>query len=270
MHTEKHSVQVYQDLADYYEQENKPRMRDAFILLAADAAFRTNDHGLAERLHGRLLRVNPHHLLKVYQTFSESLHSPDVQFLLEDLREKYPIDVAEDLLDQLWELPMSNEDEEDEEHEEIPAPPKQPKIPKTKLHIDLEKTAPPPPPVIPIPKEKKRPIPSTPKPRSTPRRQTKQNQSRPTSMPRTQSKVEDLEETTIPPTLPLGAQPPADIPQQRPRSRPIRPKVEPPQPTETEPELKRGAWFATILVLIAFFAALAGLGYFLIEPFLQP
>ena len=45
-----------------------------------------------------LLRLNPHHMLKPYASFTQGLKAPDVFTYVKDLRVNYPANVAEDLL----------------------------------------------------------------------------------------------------------------------------------------------------------------------------
>jgi hypothetical protein len=91
-------LNVYKELADWYERQRQPPMRDRFLVLAADAALAANRPDEAERLRSRLLQVNPHHMLKPYASFTQALKAPDVQTYVKDLRVNYPANVAEDLL----------------------------------------------------------------------------------------------------------------------------------------------------------------------------
>ncbi len=89
---------VYRELADWYEKRRQPPMRDRFLVLAADAALLANRPDEAESLRLRLLRVNPHHMLKPYASLNQALKAPDVLTYIKDLRVNYPANVAEDLL----------------------------------------------------------------------------------------------------------------------------------------------------------------------------
>src|SRR5437588_2012990 len=91
-------LRVYRELADWYERQRQPQMRDRFLVLAADAALLAGRADEAERLRLRLLKVNPHHMLKPYGSFAQALKAPDVLTYVKDLRVNYPADVAEDLL----------------------------------------------------------------------------------------------------------------------------------------------------------------------------
>src|SRR5947209_3651772 len=73
-------------------------MRDRFLVLAADAALAAGQDAEAERLRGRLLQHNPHHLLKPYSSFAEAMASADVQNYVSALRRNHPYDKAENLL----------------------------------------------------------------------------------------------------------------------------------------------------------------------------
>lgn len=89
---------VYKDLADCYERQGQPSMRDRFLVLAADAALACGLPEEAERLRNRLLQVNPHHLLKPFTSFAQAMISPDVENYVRDLRLNYPLETAESLL----------------------------------------------------------------------------------------------------------------------------------------------------------------------------
>jgi hypothetical protein len=96
-----HVLEVYQELADWYEQRGQAQMRDRFLVLAADAAQSAGKTEEAERLRQRLLRQNPHHLLKPYASLAEALKAPDVQSYVADLRRSYSPETAEHLRDSL-------------------------------------------------------------------------------------------------------------------------------------------------------------------------
>src|SRR5438046_6165150 len=99
MATVDHNLSIYQELADLHDRRKLPQLRDRFLVLAADTAQRGGLTQEAERLRLVLLQLNPHHLLKSFATFEEALRSPDVQSYLTDLRQSYPPDAAEHLLD---------------------------------------------------------------------------------------------------------------------------------------------------------------------------
>jgi hypothetical protein len=95
------TLRVYQDLADWYEGQSQAQMRDRFLLLAADTAMAEGHPDEAERLRLRLLEHSPHHMLRPFSSFAEAMRSPDVQGYLSDLRQTYPPDTAEQLLESL-------------------------------------------------------------------------------------------------------------------------------------------------------------------------
>ena len=98
MSTQVNSLAVYKELADHYERQKQPAMRDRFLVLAADAAWKAGQHDEAERLRQRLLQANPHHLLKPFSSFAQALEAPDVQTYVRDLRANYPPELADGLL----------------------------------------------------------------------------------------------------------------------------------------------------------------------------
>jgi hypothetical protein len=101
MDSRENLLRLYKELADWYERQRQPPMRDRFLVLAADAALLANRPDEAEQLRTRLLKVNPHHMLKPYASFAQALKAPDVLTYVKDLRVNYPANVAEDLLRRL-------------------------------------------------------------------------------------------------------------------------------------------------------------------------
>jgi hypothetical protein len=91
-------LRVYEDLANWYDRIGQAKLRDWFLVLAADEAYTRGHPADAERLRGRLLKTNPHHLLKPFASFKEALQSPDVQGYIADLRRTYPPEAAANLL----------------------------------------------------------------------------------------------------------------------------------------------------------------------------
>jgi hypothetical protein len=92
------AIDTYRKLAEYHHNHGQPQNRDRFLVLAADSAFADGRADEAETLRQRLLRYNPHHLLKPFASFGQALKSPDVQTYLSDLRRSYPVHLAADLL----------------------------------------------------------------------------------------------------------------------------------------------------------------------------
>ena len=92
------TIQIYEDLADQFSRQKDARLRDIFLVLAADAAYALGRPEHAERLRLRLLHGSPHSLLKPYASFGEARKAPDIQLFLEDLRRQYPPQEAEKLL----------------------------------------------------------------------------------------------------------------------------------------------------------------------------
>jgi hypothetical protein len=94
-----HSVQVYEELAECENLRGAPQMRDRYLVLAADAALAAGDSEEAERLRGRLLQLNPHHMLKPFNSLTEAMQSPDVLSYLANLRRVCTPVTAERLLE---------------------------------------------------------------------------------------------------------------------------------------------------------------------------
>jgi hypothetical protein len=92
------ALQVYRELADWYERQGQAAMRDRFLILAAEAAFSAGKTDDAERLRQRLLQGNPHHMLKPFSSFAQALQSTNIQIYIHDLQVNYPAETAEYLL----------------------------------------------------------------------------------------------------------------------------------------------------------------------------
>lgn len=95
------SVRTYQELASCYEQIGEPQVRDRFLVLAAEAALNAGNVEQAESIRGRLLQLNPHHLLKPYASLSQAMQSPDVKTYVDGLRRTYPRENAEQMLESI-------------------------------------------------------------------------------------------------------------------------------------------------------------------------
>jgi hypothetical protein len=94
-------VLMYKELADWHERQGRPQMRDRFLVLAADAALNAGRPAEADLLLGRLLRANPHHMLRPFATFGEAMASPDVRNYVGELRHTHPPQQAEAEFDAL-------------------------------------------------------------------------------------------------------------------------------------------------------------------------
>jgi hypothetical protein len=93
--------QLYLQLAEQYEYRSEPKMRDRFLILAADTAASAGQGPEAERLLQRLLRSSPHHMLKAFTSFAEATQAEHIRTYIDDLRKNYPLDTAENLLQSL-------------------------------------------------------------------------------------------------------------------------------------------------------------------------
>src|SRR5436190_2253838 len=94
-------VVIYKELADRHERQNQPQMRDRFLVLAADAALGAGRAAEADLLLARLLRSNPHHMLRPFPSFAAAMASPDVQKYVAELRRAHPPAQAEAQFDAL-------------------------------------------------------------------------------------------------------------------------------------------------------------------------
>ncbi len=112
------AARTYEELARLYDQQGQGKLRDWFLVLAADAAYNVGNENEAERLRSQLLAVNPHHLLKPFATFNEAIKSPDIQSYVADLRRTYPPETATQLL-----------------RTQVPSSPPQPTQPRTNQYL---------------------------------------------------------------------------------------------------------------------------------------
>lgn len=90
MATPDNLVLIYKELADAHERQGQPQMRDRFLVLAADAALTAGRRVEADLLLARLLRSNPHHMLRPYSSFTDAMASADIQKYVGELRRTYP------------------------------------------------------------------------------------------------------------------------------------------------------------------------------------
>jgi hypothetical protein len=101
MATPDNLVLIYKELADAHERQGQPQTRDRFLVLAADAALSAGRRVEADLLLARLLRSNPHHMLRPYKSLAEAMKSPDIQKYVGELRRTYPPEKAEQEFDAL-------------------------------------------------------------------------------------------------------------------------------------------------------------------------
>jgi hypothetical protein len=266
MDSQTDALNVYRDLADRYDKLNQFSMRDRFLMLAASAALDAGQVAEAERLRGRLLQQNRHHMLRPYGSFEEAVGAPDVQTYLVDLKTNYPPDLAEQLLASLKDgkppppsKPLSQRRPAlDPAPAPIPPtapvvdpyqPPAKPARPTWESAVpyrmadEVEVTAP-----VPDMRDLARPAPQPAKPRAprpSPSSETERHPIRP----------------TVPVPLPVPAPRPAAP---KPTAAPVAPEPEPHR------EDAGGAWLCVLLTGIAAVAGLAVGGFTLARPFLPP
>ena len=237
-------LRIYRELADWYERQRQPQLRDRFLVLAADAALTAGRPDEAERLRVRLLKVNPHHMLKPYGSLAQALKTPDVHTYVKDLRVNYPADVAEDLLRTL---------QADDKRPAAPAAPfdgsvTAPLAPTAENELFFDS------------KEPEPDLARVPAPGRAP-----------------------VRPQPIPPTMPLkgpGAARPVAAARPAPRSEPAAPRrplpaarpVEPP-PAPARPAVEppaRGSWMAALLFLVVVAVGAALAAFTFLRPYLPP
>ncbi len=253
----KQTVHTYEELADREERRANPQMRDRFLILAADAALTNGLREEAERLRGRLLQHNPHHLLRPYPSLLEAIRSPDVSSYIADLRHSYPPDEAFRLLEELRACqddagtqavenrpePPSHEESDEAETLADPAGYRFPEPPEPKLLAE-EPTAPPPRPKIDLTPPPPKPRPEPPRKPATPK----------------WSAPAAVEETVPPVPAPEVYPYPAQPPLPRSRSRP-----------DAEPDDMPSAlsiWMGNVLFSVLLLAGLGLLVWTFARPFL--
>jgi hypothetical protein len=94
-------VVIYKELADRHERQGQPQMRDRYLVLAADAAVSAGRAAEADLLLTRLLRANPHHMLRPFTSFAEAMASADIRNYVGELRRTHPPEQAEAEFDAL-------------------------------------------------------------------------------------------------------------------------------------------------------------------------
>ena len=243
------ALQVYKELADWYERQGQAAMRDRFLILAAEAAFSAGNREEAERLRQRLLQGNPHHMLKPFSSFAQALQSTNIQIYIHDLQANYPPQTAEALLQDLRSgtSPTAPAATGGEDTLGMP-PPASPLVEirdDATLRMDLP-MEPEPLKVYPLREE---PPPARPKP-----------QVKPTNLNRSGPRL---------PTTPPPVNPP---PRPAPRSKPMLPRsvasLSDPAPPHSEPTAPAGAWLPLVLFGMTVTAGIILAFYTLARPFL--
>lgn len=95
------NIELYQAVADAYHAQGKYQERDRFLVLAMDAAHTSAQYNLAEQIRGRLLQLNPNHLMKPYPDCSTAIQSPNFSTYLQQLRKNFPPAATAKLLNEL-------------------------------------------------------------------------------------------------------------------------------------------------------------------------
>ena len=236
---------LFLELADIYELRDEPKMRDRFFILAAAAAFAAGQTQEAECLLLRLLQLSPHHMLKGYRTFAEAVRAEPVRVYLADLKQNYPHDVAQNLLESLRgrTVPV-------ETMKATLPPTTVPQKPEPPPELDPDRTAILPPQRLATPA---RPSDSANRPPKSADPPTER-----LAIPRPAAPG------TRPPSFPPCVIPgPAAVSVPRTKHRPLAP---PRRRRNLEPN--GGGWLAMFLFIVVFLAGLALLGYALVRPFL--
>ncbi len=248
------ALQVYKELADWYQRQGQSAMRDRFLVLAAEAAFSSGNPEEAERLRQRLLQGNPHHMLKPFSSFSQALQSANIQVYIHDLQANYPPQTAETLLQDLRSggAPTPSAANDEETLMGIGPPRINPVIEirdEPTLPLDIANEP------LKVYSLRDEPKPATPP--GPPPKPAQANRPAPRTSPSSAAKVGKKGGPTV-------------NPPSRPRTQPIPPRSSapatvPPPPPETAPA---GAWLPLILFGMTVTAGIALAVYTLARPFL--
>jgi hypothetical protein len=255
------TLQVYKELADWYERQGQAAMRDRFLILAAEAALSAGKPEEAERLRQRLLQGNPHHMLKPFSSFAQALLSTNIQIYIHDLQVNYPPETAEGLLQNL--------------RSGVAPPP-----PESGLAENTLGTVPPTAPLIEIRDEPTLPLGSSMEPLKVyPLRDEPEPTLPPPPpvKPTNTNRPSPRKPVTSPPVAPPAERPSA-LNTPSPRSQPTlprspRPAVAPvpvPPVPPSEPPAPAGAWLSFLLFGMTVTAGVALACYTLARPFLPP
>lgn len=247
-------VSVYQQLADHHERQGNAHLCDYFLVLAADAALLAGLPDEAERIRQRLLRLNPHHLLRPFGSLTEALDSADVQDYLDFLRQKYPPPAAEELLRSLEEVPPTAGSETD--------------LPPTMALLEVDEVLPEPPPnlyeTLKVYRVQEPPVEPTARPSAAP--PPPPVKKKPTLQPVPKPRPQYVDGPAAPPP-PRPARPRPMVPR-RPEPEPgiLRP---PPREDDGPREAGAGAWVSVGLFVVVLTAGVVLAAYTLAGPFLR-
>lgn len=91
-------LDLYLHLAQASESQKRPLQRDKFLVLSVRIAHKAGFDRIAEDCRKRVLKNNPHHILKGYASVAEALKSEDIRYYTKQLMRIYPFEKAEYLL----------------------------------------------------------------------------------------------------------------------------------------------------------------------------
>ena len=92
---------LYLHLATASEKRRRPHVRDRLLIIAASIAARCRLPRIAGYCRLTVLKHNPRHLIRRWQTVEQALQDSDFLHLLKSLQRRYPQEKAERLLDTL-------------------------------------------------------------------------------------------------------------------------------------------------------------------------
>lgn len=89
---------IYLHLVRASGHRRRPHVRDRLLLVSAEMAERQKLPRIAALCRHQILQHNAHHLIGHWPTVGEALQQPEFQQLLRQVRRRYPLERAEQLL----------------------------------------------------------------------------------------------------------------------------------------------------------------------------
>jgi len=96
-----HELGVFLHLAQASFRRRRPLVRDRMLLLAGTTAANMQIHSLADYCRTEILLHNPQHLVRRWPSLAEALVDFEFIAYLRQIRRRYPLEKAEQLLESL-------------------------------------------------------------------------------------------------------------------------------------------------------------------------
>lgn len=95
------TLAVYLHLARASGLRRRPQVRDRLLVLAAVAAAKSGLPRIAAHCREDVLRSNPRHLVRRWNTVADALRDPDFQHFLNHLEKRYSLEAADRMMQNL-------------------------------------------------------------------------------------------------------------------------------------------------------------------------